>query len=686
MKRLLSVVLAFVLCITSLLAVDVQTNAAVVYLDEIKEGEVWTKSWSSNTMSKDVNLVVEDTAFYNISVTDHKLTGGFVIDIYDLTEDAFLCCFDTNNNSVEHYTSKEILFYAEHTYQLTCYYYELEGYNTLDASLSLSFGKGTNHAVTIPSGSISGSNLQLTANENTDAVWLKYKTDAAGDYTLHFDELYASISLYEGASFTKIGYYDSVYYSKKNDEWRVKDNLIFTLKANTEYYFELVPNHSSNTKLSMTKNDKEVIEVILNIPPKKFSCFADIDAYSFTYTITFTNRTDKTYTYYEDMEYDGYAAPTVEYAGEYTEVGYDTYLQAGVQPIDVTFQGETTTYYVEVQSLTAWASNYELKGAEDVCTVRFRPGNEDPYWCRIKVAESGLYALYRYTEDDFDTNFDYYSLDIIDSNNEAAYYDYDLYGWALLAGREYVLKLDYIYASGLEANEVDFWLQKEANLKNGWFKKGLNWVFYENGILATGWRYLSSTWYYFNEDGIMQTGWQQINNTWYYFASGGNMLTGWQYIGNNWYYLNSGGDMKTGWLQNGSTWYYLAEGGNMVTGWQLVGSTWYYFNAGGVMQTGWQYIGNNWYYFNPGGDMKTGWLQNGSIWYYFAEGGNMAKGWQLVGSTWYYFNAGGAMQTGWLNVGGVWYYLAEGGNMVTGWQLLGGNRYYFDASGVWIPQ
>ncbi|MBQ1186552.1 MAG: hypothetical protein IIX54_02560, partial [Clostridia bacterium] len=435
-----------------------------------------------------------------------------------------------------------------------------------------------------------------------------------------------------------------------------------------------------------TRNTKDVVDVVLNVPSNSLSCFSDIDAYSFAYKIIFTDKTTTEYEYYEEIEREGYEAPIVEYVGEYAEVGYDTYLQAGSQPVDVTYQGNTTTYYVQVESLVSWVSDTKVYGVNDTFSIKYSAGVEEPAWFRIRVKESGIYSPYRYNEDDFSTNFEYYSLDIVDSNNEAAWYSDDYYGWALNAGEDYVIKFDYIFASGHERNTIEFWFQKEASLKNGWSQNGGKWYYYENGFLVTGWRYIGTTWYYFNDDGIMQTGWQLIDSTWYYFNVGGAMQTGWQYIGGTWYYFNISGDMRTGWLQNGSVWYYLTDNGGMVTGWRLIDSNWYYFNASGAMRTGWQYIGNTWYFFNSGGDMRTGWMQNGSIWYYFTPGGHMAIGWHYIDSNWYYFYPGGNMVTGWLNLGGIWFYLAEGGNMVTGWQQIGYNWYYFNTSGVWIPQ
>jgi len=40
--------------------------------------------------------------------------------------------------------------------------------------------------------------------------------------------------------------------------------------------------------------------------------------------------------------------------------------------------------------------------------------------------------------------------------------------------------------------------------------------------------------------------------------------------------------MATGWKQIGGTWYYFNAGGDMVTGWKTINGTKYYFNADGA--------------------------------------------------------------------------------------------------------
>ena len=90
------------------------------------------------------------------------------------------------------------------------------------------------------------------------------------------------------------------------------------------------------------------------------------------------------------------------------------------------------------------------------------------------------------------------------------------------------------------------------------------------------WRYL--------KNGLDASGWVLINTTWYYLdPSTGVMLTGWQKIGGSWYWLESWGGMRIGWLYDEGSWYYLSGSGAMVTGWYEISEHIYQFAPSGRM-------------------------------------------------------------------------------------------------------
>ena len=89
-----------------------------------------------------------------------------------------------------------------------------------------------------------------------------------------------------------------------------------------------------------------------------------------------------------------------------------------------------------------------------------------------------------------------------------------------------------------------------------------------------GWAY--SDGYY------LATGWRNINGTWYYFNSYGLMQTGWLYVGGTWYYLDKSGAMQTGVIQVEGKIYLLGPGGGMQTGTAVVNGVMYYFGPDGA--------------------------------------------------------------------------------------------------------
>lgn len=162
------------------------------------------------------------------------------------------------------------------------------------------------------------------------------------------------------------------------------------------------------------------------------------------------------------------------------------------------------------------------------------------------------------------------------------------------------------------------------------------------------------------------------------------VATGWRKIGNTWYYYNSNGTKATGWLKDGGKWYYLKSDGAMATGWVQVKGVWYYLTSSGAMATGWIKDKGKWYFLKDSGAMATGWLKDKGKWYYLESSGAMAIGWKKVNGKWYYLTSSGAMATGWLKDNNKWYYLSSSGAMVTGTVTIDGKKYTFNSSGALI--
>ncbi|MDO4607807.1 MAG: GH25 family lysozyme [Clostridia bacterium] len=124
---------------------------------------------------------------------------------------------------------------------------------------------------------------------------------------------------------------------------------------------------------------------------------------------------------------------------------------------------------------------------------------------------------------------------------------------------------------------------------------------------------------------------------------------------------------------------------NYKQGWKKNNKGWWYqYSDGTYPYNKWDKIDNKWYYFDLKGYMVTGWIKTCGVWYYTDKSGAMLTDWQLIGGKWYYFNKSGAMQTGWISLKGKWYYLNGSGAMVTGTVKIGAKTYKFNSSGVWI--
>ena len=302
-----------------------------------------------------------------------------------------------------------------------------------------------------------------------------------------------------------------------------------------------------------------------------------------------------------------------------------------------------------------------------------------------------------------------------------------------------------------------FYIKDQSKLK-GWLKWNNRWYYLDptTGAMVTGWLTWEGNTYYlnppngemiagqnwtiggtsysFDSDGRLMggkmdqnplnlaTGWRQVGGSWYFYRSDGSMVADqWELIDGRWYYFNKNGTAKTGWLNWNGGWYYLQPGtGFMVTGFQQINSTpqgvqlaapkTYFFKSNGELNgKGWIQVGKKWFYLRDDGSIATGWLKDGKNWFYLDDGtsvkdsgkgysyGEMVTGAFTVPATCdgkpndqpglHSFNANGV----WLgagdklhkSVGGSWSgdkYLDADGVALTGWQYIDGKWYYLNPS------
>lgn len=243
----------------------------------------------------------------------------------------------------------------------------------------------------------------------------------------------------------------------------------------------------------------------------------------------------------------------------------------------------------------------------------------------------------------------------------------------------------------IEAPDKTLPKDDEPAAPEGWQEESGKRTYWRDGQRLTGIQTVDGVDYLFGEDGVMATGWgfDPKTGSWCYADASGALRTGWFQKNGVWYLLGNDHLMLTGWQREGGSTYYLAESGAMQTQWVLVDGGWYWLGSSGVLHTGWAWLGNNWYYLDPAQNGRTvtdSAAQVDGIWYAFDASGRMASsGWVLTGGSWYLAEGSGALKTGWQRVNGAWYYLDPiDAKMATGDVAVGGNSYYLDDSGAMV--
>ena len=136
-------------------------------------------------------------------------------------------------------------------------------------------------------------------------------------------------------------------------------------------------------------------------------------------------------------------------------------------------------------------------------------------------------------------------------------------GWVNVSGKWYYLNQSGAMVHGwVKDGNVWYYLRTDGTMAVGWIKDGGKWYYLnQSGAMVTGWVRDGSTWYYMDRSGAMATGWVQDGRKWYYLNYSGAMMTGWVKDGNHWYYLDpgAGGAMATGYRNINGTNYYFSE-------------------------------------------------------------------------------------------------------------------------------
>ena len=273
------------------------------------------------------------------------------------------------------------------------------------------------------------------------------------------------------------------------------------------------------------------------------------------------------------------------------------------------------------------------------------------------------------------------------------YYEpYAAVGWRFIGGSWYWFdKLGAMATGFITAGGDRYYLDSSGAMVTGWIlDEAGEWHYADPSgrNVVSGWALIDGAWYYF-EDGLVARGWRYVGDSWYCFDSHScAMNTGWYCIDGLWYYSDASGAMRTGWIRLSDVWFWLDNSGVMAIDWRLIDGSWYWFDASGAMATGGflDFAGRPWLADGSGRLIEgaAGWRLDGGEWFYLNADGSLHTGWLYAGGAWYYLASNGVMETGWLEIGADEYYLSASGAMATGWVVVDGVPCYFDASGRFV--
>ena len=701
MKKVVSMLLALAL-LMMVLPMNLVADAAVTSVT-LSAGDSFRQSWSEEG-SMVADITVMESGFYSFTFSDHKRLGFHTFVLYDRETEEYLMgdvafVYDRSSQKMIYlpiFTSKEIWLAAGRVYQLYLDYYD-ENWELLAGDATITLNKMTCQTREIPIGYSS-----VTATLGQRNEWFTVTPTVTADYNLQYSPTDEDINVdvFDMATGRCVVQANSWVYDSTTQSGIYKGKLVLPLQANTTYLlrvnaYEQIP----ALKLSIRQSTKTVKSIGVKRAIMNFTSFlnpTDIDEFSFKYEVTYTDNTKETLSC-SDLWKKGYEAPCVYYVGETIKTQESTYLDKGAQPVKIVWHDKTATTHIQVTSFVDHLSDQPVTAENAWSKIEYISGDNRKIFARIKMSQSGMYALTTRITSALDNYLDWYEITIFDNRNRPIYFDAATNTWPLKVGEEYALCIAYTYKEGVTRG-IDFRFQKQADTLFG----------------TEGWNFRNGNWYYFRNGTMLKNTWQQDSKGWCHLGADGAMKTnawvkdshGWCYVGKDGYIV------KSNWVKDGGKWYYLDKNGYMLANtWQLDSVGWCYLGADGAMKTnswimdsvGWCYVGadgycitNNWVkdsvgwvYLDSNGRMLTNsWVQDSVGWCYVGgDGYAVTKTWKKDSVGWCYLNANGSMMKNeWLYDGGVWYYLDSNGYMVTGTRTIGGKTYTFNASGVCVAK
>ncbi len=511
LKNLLSVVLCVAVALSCLFVVssaDIKANA-YYGSNYITAGE--TYNFVLTNVDRGVAYFIPQVSgFYNLTLTDYVRSGwiGMWINERDNTDGIYKYNFYNYNPEqiINSYISTPLYLRAGNEYQINVGYYAQSYNQTMTGgNMSIRFDRINYTPPLIPS-SAAGSS-QAIYNASQREQYFSYTTSQAGDYTLSYQQLRASVDVYRAADgITVYSRRDSEYWKSGEDGGYISGTkMVFKLEANTTYYFRMNSYYDyGSSPLFMNKNEKDVSHILVESADAPISCWLDElnICYQLNYRITYTDGSDDCM-HSNDLQAAGYTLPEVTYGGKFIDIGYYRILGKGKQvPIHSEYDNRhSNTIYIEIISLTDELIAQGETAMDEFSVAQLTNFVDHSYdfvaFQRVKVLETGFYHIEPAQSSQWMDMDRLYPI-ILDSNNNEIIRNGTNESWALIGGQEYVLIVDYSFSYHSDYN--DFYYELVRDRKNifpdtasgQWYSDAIAYAYgsgimtgYENGKFGT---------------------------------------------------------------------------------------------------------------------------------------------------------------------------------------------------------
>ena len=439
MKKIISLVLCLVLCV-SFIPLAPNLHASATSSAQITANQTWRDSWDGNT--KYLYLTVEETGYYDLTLTDHAATARTDFYLSDLDSDGS----NWNNTSVlvyayiDTHTRENIYLIKDHLYQITVQYGEVDedfNFNIFYADFSINFTK-TDYT---PTSLTLGENENLFIDKNTNE-WLEFKTDAAGEYLFTLNQnAYFNLFIYEKNIGNEIG---SVYFGESQVSR-------YNLKANTEYI--IITSSSENSerlvRLNVAKAEADITNIdIVQVPTiwaENFYKYGD-NAYlsyseysNFIYKVEFSDNTYQTCSY-SQLKHLGFDINGIECTGGLYSYLDEYFLMTGSHPVLIDYMnGKTSNSSIYVVSYVQWLIDIDANDISEYenMNLTYEEGSDNSGYWLLRPEETNNYEFYSSEWSKASCSFT-----IFDENNVVIPY---ADGWKLEGGKLYSLRMIYTF-------------------------------------------------------------------------------------------------------------------------------------------------------------------------------------------------------------------------------------------------